>query len=159
MGNKSKWKSKIWKSIVSFSVILGVVASSLQISGTMDLGNLLALPLYSFLSTEIKTYHAVLFTIAILIVLYLATKLKHRKGILEYVSARAIVSLCEIPKTTESLKRDYYHWHRGWIAGGEPSFYEFVKRLEKKGFLQYDDGKWQASPEALNHVKKYEGKN
>jgi hypothetical protein len=157
MSKKSGWQKSVWKFIVGLSVILGAIASLLQISGTIDFGSLLALPLYSFLSEEIPIYYAVLSLAVILIVLFLANEIKHRKGILERVSARAIVSLCETPKTTESLKREYESWHSGWIAAGEPSFYEFLKRLEKKGLLQFSNGKWQASREALDHVRKYEG--
>lgn len=163
MNKKSKWQTikSVWKIIVGLSVILGIITSILQISGIVDFQGLLVLPLYAFLITKIPIYYAVLFVTTCVLLYYSARRLRNRYGrcILDFSDARKMASLCQTPRTTEFLRQQYDYWQRQstvFVAGGY-GFDDYMKRLEKEGFLEYSNGKWQVTTEALEYISKYHG--
>jgi predicted transcriptional regulator len=42
------------------------------------------------------------------------------------------------------------------LAGGY-DFNDYMKRLEKQGYLKYRNGKWEATDKALDYIEKYHG--
>lgn len=163
MNKKSKWETikTVWGVIVIFSVILGIIASILQISGVVNFWGLLVLPLYAFLTTEIPLYYAILFVIASIVISYTAIKLRKRykRYILDLEDGRRIALLCQTRRTTEFLRQRYDYWESqsGVVVLGGYRFNDYMKRLEKEGFLEYINGKWQVTNKALEYIKKYHG--
>ena len=164
MSKKSVWQTakSVWKVIVVLSVILGIIASLLQISGVVNFWSLLVLPLYSFLVTNIPIYYAVLSVIVFMILLFSAIKLRDRdkKCFLDFVYGRRIAILCQTPRTTDFLRQQYNHWESQstWTVIGGYNFDDFIKGLEKEGFLVYENGKWHVTTKALEYIQKYHGR-
>jgi len=162
MNKKSKRKSikSIWGVIVVLSVILGIISSVLQISGTVDFWSLLVLPLYAFFITEIRIYYAILFVIACIIIYSVIKHRKRKSCILDFNDARKIALLCQTPKTTDFLRQHYDHWESqtSWVFIGGYGFDDFMKRLEKESFLEYVNGKWHVTTKALEYISKYHGR-
>jgi hypothetical protein len=163
MNNKSKWQTikSTWKIIVGLSVILGIITSLLQISGTVDFWGLLVLPLNAFLITEIPIYYAVLFVTTCVMLYYFVRRLrnKYKSCILDLNYGRKIALLCQIPRTTDFLRQQYNYWESQssvTVIGGY-GFDDYMKRLEKESFLVYANGKWQVTIKALEYISKYHG--
>ena len=161
---KSVWKTtkSVWKVIVGLSVILSIISFVLQISGIVNFWSLLVLPLYDSLVTNIPIYYVILFAIVLMIILFSAIKLRnrHKKCILDLVDGRRIAILCQTPRTTDFLRQRYDFWESQStvkVIGGY-NFDDFMKRLEKEGFLKYLNGKWQVTTKALEYIKKYHGR-
>jgi len=85
-------------------------------------------------------------------------RLRERKNILDFEYARRIVELCETPRTTEYLRSMYEKWTSGVIVFRNYNFGDYMKKLEKQGYLKYRNGLWKATDKALNHIRKYYGK-
>jgi len=163
MSKKSVWQTvkSVWKAIVGLSVILSIASFVLQVWGIIDFWRLLVLPLYVFFTTKIPIYYVVLF-VAICIVIYSVTRTakKPKSCILDFTDGRKIALVCQTPRTTDFLRQQYDYWksqERGIFIGGY-GFDDYMKRLEKEGFLKYIDGTWQVTTKALEYVKKYHGK-
>ena len=163
MGEKSVWQTvkSVWKAIVGLSVILSIITAFLQLSGTVNLWNSLVLPLYDFLVANIPIYYAILFILACIVIYSAISYGKRRKScILDLEDGRKIAILCQTPRTTDFLRQQYDYWQRqsGVVVLGGYGFDDYIKRLEKEGFLQYVDGKWQVTTKALEYIKKYHGR-
>lgn len=162
MNKKSKWqiKKSVWKIIVGLSIILGIISSVLQISGTVDFWSLLVLPLYAFRIIEIPIYYAVLFVTACVVLYYSVTKLRNRyeRCILDYLDGRKIALLCRTPRTTDFLRQQYDYWVSQSSWGPSPTLEYYMKRLEKQGFLVYINRKWQITSQASEYILKYHGR-
>lgn len=163
MNKKSKWKAikSVWGAVVIFSVIVSILSFFLQISGTVDFWSLLVLPLHSFLITQIPIYYAILLAVVCL-TFYSVIRLvrKTKEPILDLSYGRRLALLCETPRTPEFLKQQYDNWksqERGVFIGGY-HFDDYMKRLEKQGFLQYVDGDWRVTKKALDYIDKYHGR-
>jgi len=160
MPKKSKWYTSIWKVIGVLSVIFGLVASLLQIFGAVDFWGLLILPLYNLLTSSISIYYVVLFIAVILILSYsLLRFIGHRSNILDLDYGRRIAILCQTPRTTDYLREKYEEWEsrsRTIVLGGY-DFDDYMKRLEKQGYLKYRNGKWEVTDKALDYIEKYHG--
>lgn len=163
MNKKSKGYTikTVWGVIVILSVILGLIASILQLSGKVDFWSLLVLPIH-FFTTEIPIFYAILLVVAFIIVLYFATKLRgrHKECILDFANGRKIAILCQTPRTTDFLRQQYDIWKRRSrvaVIGGL-RFEYYMKRLEKEGFLEYINGKWHVTQKALGYIAKYHGR-
>jgi hypothetical protein len=160
MPKRSKWHASIWKIIVALSVILGLITSILQVFGAVDFGDLLFHPLYDFLTSSIPIYYVVVLALIIAIVYYSTIRLRgYRSCILDLEDGRRIAILCQTPRTTEYLRQKYEEWEsRSEVAViGGFVFDDYMKRLEKQGFLKYRNGKWEVTKEALDYVAKYHG--
>jgi len=137
MSKKSPWYKSVWAFIVGLSVILGLVASFLQISGMVNFGSS-----FIFLSTSLPLYFTIFLLFAVILIVYLATKWrKRRTNILDFEDARKIALLCQTPRTTEFLRQQYAHWQSQstWVFLGGYGFDDYMKRLEKQGYLTYLD--------------------
>jgi len=155
MSKKSVWQKSIWRAIIGLSAILTIIASILQISGTINVWNL-----FVFFSTSIPLYYAILFVIALIIISYSAIKFRKRhKNILDFHDARKIALLCQEPRTTDFLRQQYDYWQSQstWVFIGGYGFDDYMKRLEKEGYLNYVNGKWQVTTKALEYISKYHG--
>lgn len=162
MNKKSKrhFVKSIWGFIGVASVILGLIASILQISGAIDFWSLLILPTYTFLVTNIPFYYAVLFIILCLSIYSIIRYLRKPKScILDLEDGRKIAILCQTPRTTEFLRQQYDYWESqsSVVFLGGYGFDDYMKRLEKQGFLEYINGKWQVTTKALEYIAKYHG--
>ena len=164
MSKKTKRQAikTVWGVIVVLSVILGLIASILQLSGTVDFWTLLFLPIYTLLITETPIYHAILFVAVVIIVLYFAVKLRRRgkSCILDLEDGRKIAILCQTPRTTDFLRQQYDFWQRqsGVVVLGGYNFDDYMKRLEREGFLEYINGQWRVTQKALAYIVKYHGR-
>jgi hypothetical protein len=80
-------------------------------------------------------------------------------NILDLVDARKIALLCQAPRATEYLRQQYDYWQSqsDFVVLGGYSFDDYMKLLEKEGFLMYQAGKWKVSQEALDYIAKYHG--
>jgi len=162
MNKKTKWQTikSVWKIVGVLSVILGIVASVLQISGAVNFWILLVPPLYALLITQIPIYYAILFP-AVCIAVYSAIKFTERRMscILDLEDGRKIALLCQTPRTTEFLKQQYNYWQsqRSFVFIGGYGFDGYMKRLEKEGYLNYVNEKWQVTTKALEYISKYHG--
>ena len=160
MPENSEWYKSVWKVIVVLSTISGLIASILQISGAVDFWGLLALPLYNFLIFSVPVYYVVLLIMAFIVLYYSMVRFRaHRSNILDFEDARRIAKLCQTPRTTEYLRQQYEYWESQSPVVAIPGygFDDYMKRLEKEGYLIYQDGKWVVTQKALDYIKKYHG--
>jgi len=133
-----------------------LVASVLQIVGTVDFWSLLILPLNSILSSSISVYYVVLFIVVLIILSYSFIKLRgRRENILDHLYGRRIAILCQTPRTTQYLRQRFEEWNRGVIGGY--GFENYIKDLEKQGYLIYRNEKWETTDKALDYLEKYSG--
>jgi len=108
MGKPKKLQSNAWKIIVGLSVVVGLIASLLQIFGAVDFWNLLFTPLYNLLVSSVPVYQVVLIIVAVSILSLAVLRFKrHRSNILDLEDARRIAMLCQTPQTTEYLRQQY----------------------------------------------------
>ena len=159
MPKKSKWQSNLWKTVVALSIIFALIASVLQIFEIIDLRSLI-LPLSSFLTSSVSLYYVVLFVAVLVILVYSLIKLKgHRGNILDSEYGRHIAILCQTPRTTEYLRQKYEEWESGSkvIVVGGYGFDDYMKLLEKQGYLKYRNEKWEVTDKALDYIDKYHG--
>ena len=157
---KSKWYTSVWKVIGVLAVIFGLLASALQVFGAIDFMSLLVLPLYSFFTSSISIYYVVLILAVVLVVLFLLLRFRgHRSNILDHDYGRWLAELCQTPRTTDYLRGKYEDWEsrsRVKVIGGY-DFEDYMKRLEKQGYLKYRNGKWEVTDKALDYIDKYHG--
>lgn len=150
----------IWKGIVAFSVVLGIVAPLLQILGAVNFWDILILPLHDFLLTTIPIYYSIVFVV-VCIVIYSAIEFarRRRRCILDFEDARRIALLCQTPRTTAFLKQRYDYWESqsSLVFLGGYGFDDYMKRSEKEGFLEYIEGRWRVTTKALEYISKYHG--
>jgi len=154
MSKQSVWQ-KSWKIIAGLSIILGLITSILQISGAIDLRNL-----FVFLSASVPLYYVILLLVLLMVVIYIAERIRKRwTSILDLSYGRKIASLCYKPRTTEFLKQQYDYWEsqRSGIVIGGYSFDDYLKKMEKEGYLTYSYGKWEVTAKALEYILKYHG--
>jgi len=154
MAKRSRWYESIWKLIGVLAVIFGLIASALQIFGAVDFWGALIIPLYDFLTSSVPVYILVVSLILVVIILRFKGS---RKNILDLEDARRIALLCQTPRTTEYLRQQYEYWNRGVAIMGGYRFHDYMKKLERKGYLKYVDGKWEVTQKALEYIKKYHG--
>jgi hypothetical protein len=160
MPKKPKWYNSVWKIIVVLSVLFGLLASALQVFGAVDFWNLLIVPLYILLTSSVSAYYVVLLIIVIAILAIVVLRFRgYRKNILDFRYGRWIAELCQTPRTTDYLRGKYEEWEsrsRSVVMGGY-SFDDYMKRLEKQGYLKYRNGKWEVTDKALDYIEKYHG--
>lgn len=80
-------------------------------------------------------------------------------NILDLDYGRQIAILCQTPRTTDYLRGKYEEWEsrsRAILIGGY-GFDDYMKRLEKQGYLKYRNGKWEVTDKALGYIEKYHG--
>jgi hypothetical protein len=156
---KRRIVSSFWELIVGFSVVLTIVGFLLEVSGKIDLGKVLILPIYYFLMIDIPVYYGIFFVAGLLTVFLILPKLRYgRKScILDTVHGRKIALMCQEPRTAEDLRSAYDSWKDKETANAHPNlgFYDYIKLLEKQGFLQYTDGTWRVTLKALHYIDKY----
>ena len=160
MPKKSKWYTSLWKVIVVLSIIFGLLASALQVFGAVDFWNLLIVPMCTLLTSSVSIYYVVLFVVVLLISSYLVVRFRERKSnILDLDYGRWLAELCQTPRTTEYLREKYEEWESRSrvIAIGGYDFNDYMKRLEKQGYLKYRNGKWEVTNKALDYIEKYHG--
>jgi len=167
MPKKSIWESNFWKTVIAISVILTIIASFLtilQLLGTVNVYNLLLLPIINFFTIPIPLYSiplAFLVVLAFILVLAYAssgsTTISNpfdRAEILDKECARYIALLCRTPRTTEFLKKNYQEIlerYGGYILE------DCLKMLEDRGLIIFQNGKWEVTQKALNYMAKYHG--
>jgi hypothetical protein len=163
MGKDSRWHifKTMWGFIVTISVILGLIGSILQISGTFDFWNSLFLPIYNFIMSSIPLYSFIIIVVILIIAIFVISKIRGRKKmpILDFSDARNIAILCQTPRTTEFLRKQYDYWESQSSAVfiGGYGFNDYMKFLEKEGYLEYINGKWHVTQSAIDYIKKYHG--
>ena len=164
MEKKPKWKilKSFWKIVIALSVILTIIASFLQISGVVDFWSLLIFPIYAFLVTEIPVYSVILLITALVIISFIATRLRtrHKRCIIDAIYARRISLACQEPRSTQYLRSMYTGLGRQSDASEvvRYKFDDYLKLLEKGGFLEYVNGKWRVTIKALEYIDKYHGR-
>lgn len=160
MPKKSRWQniSLVWKVIVVFFTIVGGISALLQIFGAVDFWNLLILPLYSFFTSSVSIYHVALILGVVLVLSLLLFRFRgHSGNILDYNYGRWLAELCQTPRTTDYLRNKYEDWESQSTFVGGTGFDDYMKRLEKQGYLKYRNGKWQVTDKALDYIDKYHG--
>lgn len=86
-------------------------------------------------------------------------KSESNSNVLDLIDGRRIAILCQTPRPTEFLRQQYNYWQSqsDWVVLGGYGFDDYMKRLEKEGFLKYQGGAWAVSKEALDYIAKYHG--
>lgn len=157
---KPKWYTNIWKVIGVLSVTFGLIASILQIFGAIDFLGLLVLPLYNFFTSSVSVYNVVLVIVVLVILSYFLVRFRvFGSNILDLHYGRQLAILCQTPRTTDYLREKYEEWERrsDWVVIGGYRFDDYMKRLEKQGYLKYRGGKWEVTDKALDYIEKYHG--
>jgi hypothetical protein len=129
----------------------------LQIFGTVDFWGPLILPSYNVFMASVPVY-LVLFIVVALILTFSVIRLKeHQIDIFDSDYARHIAVLCQTPRTTEYLREKYEEWRHGIFVQGGYNFDDYMKQLEKQGFLKYASEKWEVTNKAKGYLRKYTG--
>lgn len=159
MPKKKKWYMNVWKVIGAVAIILGLIASMLQIFGAVDFWNV-TLPLRDFLASSVSIYYVIAIAAVLIALIYFVMRLRQQaSNILDFQYARWLADLCQTPRTTDYLRDKYEKWEGESRVAVFPSpgFDDYMKRLEKQGYLKYVNGKWQVTDKALNYIAKYHG--
>lgn len=160
MPKKSKWYESAWKVIGVFFTIVGGISALLQIFGAVDFWNSLIVPLYTLLTSSVSIYYVILILGVAFVALFLLLRFReHRSNILDHDYGRWLAELCQTPRTTDYLREKYEDWEsrsRVAVIGGY-DFEDYMKRLEKQGYLKYRNGKWEVTDKALDYIDKYHG--
>jgi hypothetical protein len=160
MPKKSRWQtlSLLWKVVGGVCIILGGVASILQIFGAVDFWGLLILPLHAFLTSSVPIYYVVLLVIGIFVALYLLSRAGYYgSSILDNDYGRHLAITCQTPRTTDYLRRKFEERHERDRSWGGYTFENTMKLLEGQGFLKYQNGEWEVTDKALDYINKYHG--
>jgi len=148
-------EKELKKSIIS-GIISSFVAQLLFFIVSEALKFIFGIPFdwLQFLQLQFPLWIVLLSFSIIALTLAFSLRSRERKNILDFEYGRRIVELCQAPKTTEYLRNKYEEWTSGIIAIGGYKFEDYIKRLEKQGYLKYRDEKWEATDKALNYIKK-----
>ena len=144
----------IWQIIVAVFVILGGLAS-LQTLGLLgNLGALITLPFVA-----IPIYIVTILVVVLIAIFVAASKLKKRDSILVLEDARRLVLLCQTPQATSFLRSNYDAWQResNVVVLGGLNFDDYMRDLERQGYLEYVDGQWLATRKAIRIIARYHG--
>ena len=78
---------------------------------------------------------------------------------LDLTDAKKIIKFCITPRKTSEIRSSYDHWKRnsGVLILGGFSFDDYIRNLEKEGFLISENGMWHSTHEALDYIEKYHG--
>lgn len=165
MPNKSIWESQIWKIVVAMGIILGILSSVLQMSGKVDFWNSLIMPIVNFFTIPVPLYSIPLaFLVVLAILLVLAYTFGSntvtispivRADILDDDCVRYAVVLCKTPRTADFLKQKYEEFRERLGYSGGYSSDELLKKLEDRGLLVFQNGKWEVTQKALDYIAKY----
>jgi cell division protein FtsW (lipid II flippase) len=170
MPKKSIWESNSWKTVIAISVILTIIASFLtilQLLGTVDVYNLLLLPIINFFTIPIPLYSIPLaFLVVLVIILVLAYASSgsvtisnpfDRADILDDDCVRYVAVLCQTPRTADFLRQKYQEFRELHGYRGGYSSDELLKELEDRGLLIFQNAKWEVTQKALDYIEKYHG--
>jgi hypothetical protein len=158
MPKKPKWYENVWKVIGVLAVIFGLIASMLQLFGAIDFLGLVILPLYTFLTSSVSIYYVVLLIVVLVILSCSVIRFRgHRHNVLDWDYGRWLAELCDTPRTTDYLRNKYEEWESRSSSVGRMGFDDYMKRLEKQGYLKYRNEKWEVTDKALDYIEKYHG--
>ena len=148
----------LWKGIAGISAILGLVTSILHIIGAIDLNQFFVVPMTAFLLTSIPAFWVIILGILLIVAnASFRSRFGKRSYILDFSYGRRLALLCQSPKTTEFLRGRYKRWESQSTFIGGYRFDDYMKLLEKEGFLNYIDGNWNITTKALSYITKYHG--
>jgi hypothetical protein len=151
---KRRWYESVWKVIGVLAVIFGLVASVLQIFGTVDFWH----PLYGFLTLSVPIYYFVASVLVLFAVLFLlALRGSYGGNILDDEYARHLAILCQDAKTTDYLRRKLDEWKNRDRTHGGYGIDDYLKRLENESYLRYLNEEWEVTDKALDYIDKYHG--
>jgi hypothetical protein len=154
MPKKPKWYESVWKVIGVLAVIFGLIASALQIFGTVNFWN----PLYDFFTLSVPIYYfAALILGAFVVLLLLALTGSYEGNILDDEYGRHLAILCQDPRTTDYLRRKLEGWKNRDGISGRYGINGYLKRLENEKYLEYSNEEWKVTDKALDYIDKYHG--
>ncbi len=157
MPKKTKWYENLWKVVGVVAVIFGLLASMLQVFGAIDFLGLVILPLYAFFTSSVSIYYVVLLIVVLVLMSYFMIRFKGGgRNVLDWDYGRWLAELCETPRTTDYLRNKYEEWESRSVGPGI-GFENYMKRLEKQGYLKYRNEKWEVTDKALDYIDKYHG--
>jgi len=146
------WVKELAVSVVG-GVIIYLITTYLPYFSQVALSSILEVP------TPIITAFVV--TILILVIFLLIRKIVARKpeSILDLQYGRRIAVLCQTPRETAFLKQEYENWERQSrvVTIGGYQFNDYLRILQKQGYLKYSDGIWKSTPKAVKELEKYHG--
>ena len=164
MSKKSWWESPFWQAIGALAALATVVGFLLQILGGVDVYELLVVPIINFFLFPVPLFSIPLAFLILIAVLYILAYASDSKTIINDYLARAdsldddcaryMALFCQNPRTTESLKQKYRELVRRY---GGYSFEHYLKELEERGLLEFQDNKWIVTQKALDYIRKYHG--
>lgn len=158
MPKKSKWYESVWKVIGALAVIFGLIASVLQVFGAIDFWKILIVPFYNLITSSVSVYYVVLLIVVLVLMSYFLIRFKGSgRNVLDLDYGRWLAELCVTPRTTDYLRNKYEDWESQSTFVGLSGFDDYMKRLEKQGYLKYRDGKWIVTEKALDYIDKYHG--
>jgi len=158
MPKKAKWYTSVWKVIVVLSVIFSLVTSMLQVFGAIDFLGLVIFPFYTFFTSSVSIYYVVLLIVVLVVLSYSVTRFRgHGHNVLDWDYGRWLAELCNTPRTTDYLRNKYEEWESQSSFVGGMGFDDYMKRLEKQGYLKYRNGEWEVTDKALDYIDKYHG--
>jgi len=160
MPKKPKWYESVWKVIGVLAVIFSLIASLLQVFGAIDFLGLVILPLCTFFTSSVSIYYVALLIVVLVILSYSVIRFKgHRYNVLDWNYGRWLAESCQTPRTTDYLREKYEEWksRNDVLAIGGYGFDDYMKLLEKQGYLKYRNGKWEVTDKALDYIEKYHG--
>jgi len=164
MPKKSWWESPFWKAIGALAALATVVGFLLQILGGVDVYELLVVPIINFFLFPVPLFSiplAFLIVIAILLILAYGSDSKTvigdslaRADFLDDDCARYMALFCQNPRTTESLNQKHQELLSRY---GGYSFEHYLKQLENRGLLVFQNGRWTVTQKSLDYIRKYHG--
>jgi len=146
------------------AALVTVVGFLLQIFGRVDVYGLLVVPIINFFLFPVPLISIPLAFLIVIAILFILAYVSDSKTVInDYLSradfldddcARYMALFCQNPQTTESLKQKYQkllHRYGGY------SFEHYLKQLEGRGLLEFQDNKWIVTQKALKYIAKYHG--
>lgn len=163
MNNKS---NTFWDRITKGNTLAGLVASLIVIFTYFSSKEVREF-INSLISiATLSTLNKLLAIIILLLIIYLFflkgnKRYKKSSNVLDLDYSRKIVILCQIPKSTEELRRTYDYWESQsrWVVVGGYNFKDYIRLLEDQEYLRHNpsDGTWEATKKAIEYIQKYHG--
>jgi hypothetical protein len=151
-------ENELKRSIIA-GIISSLVAQFLMFIISEALKSILGIPFdwLQFFQIQFPLWLVLLFSSIVALTFAFSLRSRERKNILDFEYGRRIAELCRTPSTTEYLRSKYEEWRSGIIAFPSYHFEDYMKQLERQGYLKYRNGKWVVTDKAIEYIEKYHG--
>jgi uncharacterized membrane protein len=169
MARKSWWESPFWIAIGALAGLVTIIGFLLQIIGGVDIYKSVIMPFINLLTFPVPLFSIPLTFLVIIAIIFLWAYLGEKRSPVsiddplaraEYLDdrfAREIALLCKTPRTIDFLRGKYREILAARGVYEAHSIEHYLKELEDRNLLNFQNGKWEVNKKALDYIAKYHG--